>query len=647
MRFIHMADVHLGAVPDSGCPWSAFRENEIWETFVRVIDQIREEKIELLLIAGDLFHRQPLPSQIERVSQLFASIPDTEVVWMAGSHDYLREDSAYRKAKWTKNVHGFLSGKPEVIELEKLHTKVYGCSYGQPQITEPVYSTIRPDDQPGIHILLAYGGDETHIPMKKEDGAGFTYVALGYRHLPGVLVENQMAYAGSPEPIRLEDAGTHGVVYGEITEDAQGAYHTQITLVPSACRSYIPLSLRIHSGTTQTGLEQKVQDAIQQKGSGEIYWLRIQGYRNPELEFQLEPLKAYGNVVRITDETRPCYDLTRLKREKLGTPVGAYIHWFEKKQGKVEQKALDYGLQALLTETMDPDQVIAERMNDWEERKKTLEKQRQDRSTELEQTVQRVVRERAGLEQQMLVNRSEIRRLELNRNAQEKHLEQERREEGKRQAEESRRPQSGQEQENEPTVVEKRVQNVAASSERKSNLTDFSKISKISEIITWVGVCLAILVLIDPFSWNRVVCTIVGLAILVGALAGRKYLADWLRTRRSTVMQAAAPKEAEMSERESAGGEFQKDWEERLKERKKELRETSHQILRLQERGAHLAVELEEKKIQIENLQEEIREMASPTLEEEDCDMELSGLKLAFTVLTEEETVRHAGREKT
>ena len=45
MRFIHMADVHLGAVPDSGCPWSAFRENEIWETFVRVIDQIRENRV--------------------------------------------------------------------------------------------------------------------------------------------------------------------------------------------------------------------------------------------------------------------------------------------------------------------------------------------------------------------------------------------------------------------------------------------------------------------------------------------------------------------------------------------------------------------------------------------------------------------------
>ena len=44
------------------------------------------------------------------------------------------------------------------------------------------------------------------------------------------------------------------------------------------------------------------------------------------------------------------------------------------------------------------------------------------------------MRERSGLEQQLLVNGSEIRRLELNRNATEKHLEQERREEGKEQS---------------------------------------------------------------------------------------------------------------------------------------------------------------------------------------------------------------------
>ena len=71
MRFIHLADVHLGAVPDRGCPWSDKRENEIWETFRRVIAGIRENPVDLLFIAGDLFHRQPLPYELKEVNDLF------------------------------------------------------------------------------------------------------------------------------------------------------------------------------------------------------------------------------------------------------------------------------------------------------------------------------------------------------------------------------------------------------------------------------------------------------------------------------------------------------------------------------------------------------------------------------------------------
>ena len=37
IRFIHLSDVHLGAVPDRGCPLSHERREEIWETFRRVI----------------------------------------------------------------------------------------------------------------------------------------------------------------------------------------------------------------------------------------------------------------------------------------------------------------------------------------------------------------------------------------------------------------------------------------------------------------------------------------------------------------------------------------------------------------------------------------------------------------------------------
>ncbi len=128
----------------------------------------------------------------------------------------------------------------------------------------------------------------------------------------------------------------------------------------------------------------------------------------------------------------------------MGTKTGAYIHWFEKKQGKVEQKALDYGLQALLAEDRDEREVLSEKITAWKEKETGLQKERESRSAVVEQTMHRIMRERSGLEQQLLVNGSEIRRLELNRNATEKHLEQERREEGKRQAEESRQPKSEQ-----------------------------------------------------------------------------------------------------------------------------------------------------------------------------------------------------------
>ena len=45
IRFIHLSDVHLGAVPDRGCPWSHEREEEIWETFRRVIVGIRKNPV--------------------------------------------------------------------------------------------------------------------------------------------------------------------------------------------------------------------------------------------------------------------------------------------------------------------------------------------------------------------------------------------------------------------------------------------------------------------------------------------------------------------------------------------------------------------------------------------------------------------------
>ena len=71
MRFIHTGDIHLGAAPDSLMPWSLERRGEIRDTFMRLLEEAQREKTDLLLIAGDLFHRQPLKKELREVNAEF------------------------------------------------------------------------------------------------------------------------------------------------------------------------------------------------------------------------------------------------------------------------------------------------------------------------------------------------------------------------------------------------------------------------------------------------------------------------------------------------------------------------------------------------------------------------------------------------
>ena len=55
-----------------------------------------------------------------------------------------------------------------------------------------------------------------------------------------------------------------------------------------------------------------------------------------------------GEVLSVEDETRPAYDLEQLKKTYGASLISAYIEAFETKTDAQSQKALDYGLEALL-----------------------------------------------------------------------------------------------------------------------------------------------------------------------------------------------------------------------------------------------------------------------------------------------------------
>ncbi len=350
MKFIHTADLHLGAKPDSIYPWGAAREKEILQSFYDLIDLCNEEEADLLLIAGDFFHRQPLIRELKEISYYLNKLEKTQVVIIAGNHDYINPRSNYNGFDWGEHVHMLSEASLDSIYLEDINTEVYGLSYHSRFITEPLYDTARPGCEERINILLAHGGNEKDIPIDKNklQGSGFDYIALGHIHKPHIFSE-RMAYSGSLEPLDKTETGKRGFILGEIAKTGETSV-VSIDFKPFSAREYVKLEFSIHPGMTNGTLADVIRDRIKEYGKDNIYLLSFIGVRDADILFRNEDFKQLGNVIEVTDDTVPDYDFEALYRENQDNIIGLYIKKIKENTGKEEvlNKALYYGMEALL-----------------------------------------------------------------------------------------------------------------------------------------------------------------------------------------------------------------------------------------------------------------------------------------------------------
>lgn len=351
MKFIHIADVHLGAAPDSGKAYSEIRPKELWDTLEQVIDVCEREKTDLLLIAGDLFHRQPLLRELKEVNYMFSRLTHTKVVLIAGNHDYIRRDSYYRTFQWNQNVYPLFGEEMEYIEFPELQTAVYGFSYYTKEISKARYDEVYACHMQPFEILLAHGGDEKHIPIHREklESTGFDYIALGHIHkaeeIPETVKKQQILYAGALEPVDKNDTGIHGYIEGEI--NVQGV---RTRKVACAKREYVPLTVTVDEMQTSGSLKAVLKKMVEEKGVENLYKIVLTGYRDADITFDTSHMDSYGNMIEILDKTRPLYDFAHLAEENGQNLLGEYIRMFQGcPENSTEYKALCAGVEAILT----------------------------------------------------------------------------------------------------------------------------------------------------------------------------------------------------------------------------------------------------------------------------------------------------------
>lgn len=344
MKFIHIADVHLGAEPSCG-KYTEGRKQEIWDTFKGIIGICNEEETEALFIAGDLFHRQPLLRELKEVNYLFSTLKKTKVFLIAGNHDYIKKESYYKTFNWNENVYPIFTEELSYVEVKELSLAVYGLSYFSKEITEELYNVVAPG-LAKYEVLLAHGGDNKHIPINyaKLNQSGFDYIAMGHIHKPGAPLKNKAVYSGALEPVDINDVGPHGYVKGTLESD-----NVHIEFIPFAKRKYIHLQIDVDSEMTQQGVTDIIKESIENRGVKNMYKIQLTGKRDPETEFDTYYMNPLGNIVEIQDMTTVAIDYEKIYFKNKDNVIGKYIESFKGcRTGSREYMAMEEGVNALL-----------------------------------------------------------------------------------------------------------------------------------------------------------------------------------------------------------------------------------------------------------------------------------------------------------
>ncbi len=258
MRILHFSDTHLGyqafdVVNDQGIN---AREQDVYDAFERVVDRVLELRPDVVIHAGDFFHR-PSPSnraltfgleQLRRICDL--KIP---VVIIGGNHETpktIYNSPILRAFRSLECVHPFFSDRWECFETEQLaihgvpHINDRRLLFDELERLEPVagkYNILMLHTSLGKRYLMDEYGEQIFPPEFEAKLAAFDYIALGHWHnYQQIGLHPNAWYAGSTE--RLSDTEI-GAEKGFILLDVQTNNEVQLSFEAIHSRPWWKLEL--------------------------------------------------------------------------------------------------------------------------------------------------------------------------------------------------------------------------------------------------------------------------------------------------------------------------------------------------------------------------------------------------------------------
>jgi DNA repair protein SbcD/Mre11 len=364
LRIVHTADVHLGARHDDLGEQASTQRERQFAAFTAAVDLALAEKVDVFLVAGDLFDSNVQPRRsVERVAAQLKRLAAAKIrsVIIPGTHDCYDRASIYR-AYDLKTLAGsthdddwvsiLTPGNPSV-HLAACDAVVYGPVFGMKRAPHsPLRDLdVAADDTPAtwrigmVHGSVAIPGkterDDVVITTDEIAASGLDYLALGHWHSAQQSKAGGVtyAYAGAPEAVALDQDRAGKVLLVELESTTAGRSVT-VTERQVGRTRFAKLDIDAASIASQPEL---IDQLVRQADPDLVLDARIVGVRPDELDLHLDEIETALAPsflkVRVRDVSTPA--LTEGSLPSADTIAGAFIRDLEARIAELEASPAD------------------------------------------------------------------------------------------------------------------------------------------------------------------------------------------------------------------------------------------------------------------------------------------------------------------
>ncbi|HEY5489294.1 MAG TPA: DNA repair exonuclease [Candidatus Limnocylindrales bacterium] len=315
-RLLHMADVHLGARHDDLGPAAAAQRERQFEAYKRAIDLALAEKVDLVLICGDLFDSNSQPKRsVERAAAELGRLAQRHipVVLIPGTHDCYDAASIYRVfdlaemsgAPPDSGLVTVLTDTKSSVTFDELGVTVRASVFPTKRASESPLAAlaigVQESAQGGarnwqvgmVHGSLAVPGrfdaDDVSFTEQEVAASSLDYLALGHWHSfrEGRAGRTVWAYPGAPEMVALDQDGAGQILLVGL-EERDGQRRVIVEARPVGRTQFRKLEIDAAGVASQAQLGGQLTDLA---NPDLVLDVRVLGVRNENLDLNVEELE--------------------------------------------------------------------------------------------------------------------------------------------------------------------------------------------------------------------------------------------------------------------------------------------------------------------------------------------------------------------